>query len=36
MRVDGKNVLRNDNQVGEFANLERPFGFLASSGERRS
>src|SRR5215475_2263694 len=31
MRIDVKNVLRNDNQVGELAHFQRTFGFLAAS-----
>src|SRR5204863_9962346 len=36
MRIDVKNVLRNDNQVGEFANFQRTFRFFTATRERSS
>src|SRR5207248_7501591 len=35
MRIDVKNVLRNDNQVSGFARFERTFGPFPASGVRR-
>lgn len=34
MRIDLKNVLREDDQIGQLSRFERTFGFLPMSGER--
>ena len=36
MRIDVKNVLRNDNQVGDFTNLDGTFRFFTPSCKRRA